>query len=193
MSDINIYGKDENAIEKSDVNVNAGNKDISDILGKNLSLNRNYKRIKKKLPVVTDIIIGVLILVLVAGLAIGAYFAFRHYANDFGELQVEYSFLVTNKDDIYNTLRNRELYMDTDENAQYFGRVSSVYTVENEEIGSATILTVKVPVRHKNGSGYLIGENRIGVGCEYALRSESLVMQGTVVELTVLSNGNGGK
>ena len=203
MSDIKNYSAGELNTDKlqtvahEDTVIDDANQvDVSetapDVIGKNISLNRNSRKRRKKLPIVADIVIGIVILVLAAGIAIGSYFIFRYYANDFGEIQVEYSFLIKDNDDVYNTLKNKDLYMDIDGNTVYFGRITGVEIVVDNEDGNSTVLAIKVSAKHKRGSGYLVGENRIAVGSEYTLRTDSIVMNGTVVELAV-SDENGGK
>ena len=58
----------------------------------------------------------------------------------------------------------------------------------NEENIETVVFTVSVKAKYKRGSGYIVGEERIAVGSEYALRMDSLLVNGTVVELKDRSN-----
>lgn len=191
MSEIKQYSAENKSVRADTKDMLSENSD------KNLFLKHTKRKQRKKLPVVVDIAIGVLLLAFAVGIIIGAYVMFRYYSDDFGETDIEYSFLVEQyvEDDvsIYRTTKNKELYMDVDGNALYFGRIIDVETIEDAKNGNnSALLTVSVSVKHKTGSGYRIGDYRIAVGSEYTLRSESVFINGTVVELAVLSDENGG-
>ena len=81
--------------------------------------------------------------------------------------------------------------MDTEDNTLYFGKIASVDLIENAEGENTLLLTVRATVKYKKGTGYSVGDNRIAVGSEYTLRSENISIEGTVIELTRMSEIGG--
>lgn len=207
MSDIKNYEAEEKNVslkqadaEKSD-NSNSdfsqvGMKEVlTDKLGKNISLTRNAKKQKKNLPLVADIAVGVLLVIIAIGIVVGTYYLFGYYSDAYGEVSVEYTFISYSDSDpsVYRTMKNKEFFMDTEDNTLYFGKISEVTVLEDTDEGNVLIFTVDAKVKYRQGSGYMIGDNKIAIGSEYRLRSEALSVDGTIVELTVPTDrSNGG-
>ena len=148
---------------------------------------------KRKLPVIVDIIVGILIIAISIGIAVGAFLLFRYYSDDYGDVKIEYTVVAHCDGDqsVYRTMKNKELYMDTDGNTLYFGKIANVDIIENAEDQNTLLLTVRATVKYKKGSGYSVGDNRIAVGSEYTLRSENVSIEGTVIELTQMTEVGG--
>ncbi|MBQ7829191.1 MAG: hypothetical protein IJ345_02870 [Clostridia bacterium] len=142
------------------------------------------KSARKKLPLVVDIIITVLILAMVAGVAFGAYYLFRYFSTDYENVTVEYCFAIPcgeNGAEPYEGLVHEELYYDVEDSTVYFGKIISVDATED---GSLALLTVEITANHKASQGYYLGECRIAVGSDYTLRIDGETVSGTIVELT---------
>ena len=163
---------------------------IGDKKNKDFISIRSSKKKNKSLPVIIDVVIGIVILAIAIGIILGSIFLFRYYADDYGEESIEYTFVTYGNEDesIYQIMKSRELFVDTEDNTFYFGKITNVEVVEDEEDINTIIFTVNVKAKHKRGSGYVIGEERIAVGSEYTFRVDSLYVNGTVVELTKQSN-----
>lgn len=147
--------------------------------------------VKKRLPVYVDIVIGILILAIFAGIVAGAYFLFRYYTDDYEGIELEYVFIspcVESADD-YRTIKNKELYCDVDGSTLYFGKVSEFDVINTVDGERYLVLTVNVDVKYKSGEGYTVGECKIAVGSEYSLRVDGRVIKGTVVELCEETDG----
>ena len=184
MAEINSYTKEEkaqglkNADSKKSIKDNSagavmrpeghGGKRIAD-----RSIKSNIK-VKKRLPIVVDVIAGILMLVLVCAVIAGSYLLFRYYSNDYDGVNVEYkvAFNVSGDLDTYKGLKNEELFMDVTGNSVYFGKITTVETVSDPNgDGGRVILTVIANVKYRDGEGYSIGNSRLAVGSRYdALR-----------------------
>ena len=141
--------------------------------------------VKRKLPVFVDVIIGVIILAIFAGIVVGAYFMFRYYTNDYAGVKLEYVFISPCAEDIdaFRTMKNKDLYFDLDGNTLYFGKVTNVDVVDSVNTGKYLVLNVSADAKYKSGEGYTIGESKMAVGSEYSLRVDGRVVVGTIVEL----------
>ncbi len=141
--------------------------------------------VKRRLPIFVDIIIGIMILALFAGIMAGAYFLFRYYTDDYEGIELEYIFVspCVEDEDAFRTMRNKELYYDVDGNTLYFGKVTEVGVVGSTDAGRYLVLKVNASVKYKSGEGYTVGDCKIAVGSEYSLRIDGRVVEGTVVEL----------
>lgn len=137
---------------------------------------------RKKLPLIVDIIITVLILAMVAGVIFGAYYLFRYFSTDYESVSIEYCFAVPceeNASDYQKAVR-KELYFDIDGSTVYFGKITSVSISEDNTLA---VFTVEVTANHKADEGYYLGDERVAVGSDYSLRIEDQTINGTVVEL----------
>lgn len=146
-------------------------------------------KVKKKLPVALDIIAGILMLVLVLAVIVGSYFLFRYFSNDYDGVDVEYkvSLSVNGGLDTYQSLVNKELFMDVTDDSVYFGKITAVETIKDPgdqegNNGGKVILTVQAGVKHRDGEGYSIGNSRLAVGSKYAtLRCGELALNNVLV------------
>ena len=129
-------------------------------------------KVKKKLPIVVDIISGILMLVLVCTVIIGSYLLFRYYSNDYDGVDVQYkvSFDVGSEINTYHALKDGELFMDVTGNSVYFGKIVAVDIIEDENDGEGgrVILTVKSNVKYREDEGYSIGDSKLAVGSKYS-------------------------
>ena len=144
----------------------------------------NTKSARKKLPLVVDMIITVLILAMVAGVAFGAYYLFRYFTSDYENVTIEYCFAVPCGEDgakPYEKLLREEIYYDVEDSTVYFGKIISVEATDD---GALVVLTVEIAANHKVSEGYYLGECRIAVGSDYTLRIGEQTVSGTIVELT---------
>lgn len=155
-------------------------------------LSKNERK-KRRLPVFVDVIIGVLIIAITIGVVVGMFMLFKYYSDDYNEVKIEYKVIAYSAEDlsVYRTMKNKELYMDFDNNTYYFGNIANVELIENPNGENVVILNVKASVKYRKGSGYSIGDNRIAVGSEYILRSETISINGTIVELNSMSSTGG--
>ncbi|MBE6684169.1 MAG: hypothetical protein E7592_00785 [Ruminococcaceae bacterium] len=138
---------------------------------------------RKKLPLAVDIIITLLMLALIVGVIVGAYYLFRYFSTDYESVNIEYSFAISCEENAaeYQKVLNKELYFDIDGSTVYFGKIKSISVSEDNTLA---VLTVEVTAIHKADAGYYLGENRVAVGSDYTLRIEDQKIDGTVVELT---------
>lgn len=137
---------------------------------------------RKRLPLIVDIIITVLIFAMVAGIISGAYYLFRYYSTDYESVSIKYSFAVECEGNAseYQKADRKELYFDTDGSTEYFGRITAVSISEDN---SLAVFTVEVTANYKASEGYFLGDERVAVGSDYTLRIEGQTVSGTVVEL----------
>lgn len=205
MAEIKNYDQTENKqdlksadAEKSDSRDNDLHSNVQELLGGKLTSNitsvRSSKESKKKsLPFIVDIFIGIIILVIAIGVVAGAYFLFRYYSDDFEGVDIEYTFISPCEEDlsVFANVKNSELYIDTENNTFYFGKVCDIHIIENGELGDYLVVKVKANVKYNDGEGYVVGDKRIAVGSEYTLRSNKLLINGTVVELSRYSKTGG--
>lgn len=203
MAEINSYTKEEKAqglksadSKKTVKDAYAGAGLRSEILGRKKitekAIGSNVK-VKKRLPIVVDVIVGILMLVLVCAVIISSYLLFRYFSNDYEGANVEYkvAFTVTDGIDTYEELVNKELFMDVTGNSVYFGKITAVETVADPEgNGGKVIFTVKASVKHRDGEGYSIGDSRLAVGSKYdTLRSGEVILKDLLVtDLAVEGN-----
>ncbi len=146
-------------------------------------------KVKKKLPIIADIAAGVLMLALVIGVIIGSYMLFRYYAEDYESITVTYDVVFETYDgtEEYLFMKNKDVFVDTENNTIPFGKIISVETEEIEGfgVGNRVILTVKAEARYRKGEGYSLGERRLAVGSTFELRCAERVIDVTVTELAV--------
>lgn len=160
------------------------------LVSSSISAKLNKENKEKKLPVVVDVVIAIILLSVFIGVVVGAYFLFRYYADDYSGVDVEYTMVVPCGDDWANfeTMKHKEIYLDGDDNTYYFGSVKEVLCVENEK-GNYVVILIETTAKYNEDEGYTISGNRIAVGCTYNLRSENAYLNGTIVELSRVSLG----
>ena len=126
-------------------------------------------KIKRRVPLWADILTGILMLLIVCGVVVGSYMLFRYYSNDYDEVAVSYTVIVDGASaydlEEYEKLKGDELFMDTESNSLYFGKITEISEVEGK-----ILLTVSATAKHRDGEGYSIGDSRIAVGSELVLR-----------------------
>lgn len=204
MADIKNYDPDNGngGLKKADAEKSFGggggiSAATSGIIGAKLGelSDREKRKPRKRLPVIVDVIIAVLMLAIVAGMVIGAYFLFKYYTDEYETVDVEYLFIayVYGDPEEYNTIKNRELYLDEYGNTLFFGKVTELEVIEDENEHGQLILMLSVDAdaRYMSGVGYSIGINKLAVGSEYLLRSGNISIHGTIVELTAGGANNG--
>lgn len=203
MAEMNSYTKEERAQGLKSADSNKTVKDGSAGAGLRAELFGGKRvseravgtdiKIKKRLPVVVDIIAGILMLVLVVAVIIGSYLLFRYYSNDYDGVNVEYKITVKVDSgiDTYYNLKNGELFMDITGNSVYFGKIQSVETVKDlSEDGGKVILTVKASAKYRDGEGYSIGDSRLAVGSKYTTLRCGEVSISNVLVTDLVREGN---
>ena len=203
MAEMNSYTKEERAQGLKSADSNKTVKDGSAGAGLRAELFGGKRvseravgtdiKIKKRLPVVVDIIAGILMLVLVVAVIIGSYLLFRYYSNDYDGVNVEYKITVKVDSgiDTYYNLKNGELFMDITGNSVYFGKIQSVETVKDlSEDGGKVILTVKASAKFRDGEGYSIGDSRLAVGSKYTTLRCGEVSLSNVLVTDLVREGN---
>ncbi len=151
------------------------------------------KRRKKKTPIVADVIAGILIIAIAIGVVVGTVYMFQYQSNDYGTIEVEYQMLVypDNDDSYYMPMKNKSLYVDADDNSIYFGKVTDIEFSTDTKGNTILILTVTAQVKYRESDGYLMNDHRLSVGKEYTVRSESIVVNGVIVELDTITSEGG--
>jgi len=198
MSEFKNYETEDKQLKRADAKkagVGDAAESVSDLLGAkkvhgNVTMMPVTNRKRKKTPIVVDIIVGILMLALVAGVIIGAYLLFTYYSGDYSGVDVEYTVICGGEDlASFASLSNGELYCDVEGNALYFGKVQSI---KQEEIDGEEMFILKVAlddVRFKDGEGYWVSSERLAVGATYNLRCEKMEIEGTVVGLARVNKG----
>ena len=117
-------------------------------------------KVKKRLPLAVDIIIGILMLALVCAIIVGAYILFRYYANDYETRNVTYT-VIFDAEDVKKcaSMKDQDLFLDVDGNSVYFGKIKEVLLPENTDGAGQVILTVNASVKYRSGEGYFIGDS----------------------------------
>ena len=196
MADIKKYGADESRsslkladAEKSGSTAKSpervqefiGEKMIGDIeSGKGLRAKR-----KKRVSVILDIIVAIILLSLVAGAVAGAYYLFKYYSDDYDSVNVKYTFAFayTGDSDPMN-MQGQEIYYTNGGNSYYFGKIISAKRINLDGSGeNAYAITVSVNAKYRDDSGYSLDGYKLAVGSEYTLRSNTTQFKGVVVDL----------
>lgn len=145
------------------------------------------KKEKGGVPIAVDIAVALFIVLIIAALVVGAYFAFKYYADNYRDATVQYTILITGDDakEIIdpNTLRNKDVYLDTEDNSYYFGKLTSVKVLTTEEGERQISAKITVDTRYEREEGFLTDGHRIAVGCDYSLRVDENTMDITIVEI----------
>lgn len=146
---------------------------------------KSIKKVKKsKVPVAVDIIVAVLLLAIICGAALGGYYLFRYFTVDYESVNVTYVFAVPKamleEGKAYSDMNNDYLYYDVDGNTFAFGRIRSA---EISSKNGMLLLTVEVNAKYRAQEGYSIDELALAVGKSYTLHTDSMLIDGTVVEL----------
>ncbi len=166
----------QTSVFKSDMIV--GKKSIASDLGQHV-------KVKRRLPIAVDIIAGIFMLALVCAVIVGTYMLFRYYSNDYEGTDITYTVEISlnNKNDAghYMAMKNKEVFMDKNSNAVFFGKIAGVETVENAD---RIRLVIKADAKYRRGEGYSIGDTKVAVGSRFTLRcGEEALNDVAVVEL----------
>ncbi len=149
----------------------------------------------RKIPLIIDIIIGVLLIALAGAIIVGSYLLFRYYSNDYSGVKVEYVVVWGNAGEFpdHTQIENKDLYLDVNGNSEYFGNISGIEKRDGSSSANEDefLLTVSSTLKYRAGEGYSIGDNRLAVGSEFVLRCEDKLLEVTVVELIKISGGEG--
>ena len=138
----------------------------------------NIRSARKRLPVVVDIILALLIVAMIGASVVGAYYIFKYFTVDYDAVEIEYTLLVENPDT--GKLKNEIVYCEIDGNTLAFGKVKSTVTDGKGRM----LVTVSTTVKYKYDEGYFLGDERLAHGSVYTLRTEQGVsFEGTVVEI----------
>ena len=195
MPDIRNNDVNDKGLKSADAEKSGGI--INQPLG-NLPKNRKneYEMVKrvrsarKRMPIVIDVIIAILLAAMIFALAVGAFYAFRHFTVDYDTVEVEYALILPENKEVPKTLRNEQVYYDIDGNTLNFGKVKSF----GSDTNGRQIIVISHTVKYRSDMGYSIGDERLAVGCEYTLRTAAgTSFSGTVVEFVDKSGVNGEK
>lgn len=138
-------------------------------------------RARRRLPIAVDIIIAVLLLAITAAVIAGGYFALRYFTIDYDSVKIEYSVLVENQNvKQYADLAGKHLYMDSDSNMIYMGKVKSVDIYEAD---GAAVIKVEFEAKYKAEEGYFAENYKIAVSKKADIRTDSIKISGKIVEL----------
>lgn len=139
---------------------------------------------KKVITVVLDILVGLLILAIAAGIIVGTYFLFKYYSNDYDTATITYTFIYDGYVDPAEMI-GKDMFCDDGETAHYFGEITDVYQVDHRDgyTEIAWAFEITVTAKYRDDKGYEIDDNRIAVGRGFGLRSGEEEYFGTVVEL----------
>ena len=198
MSEFKKYEADENMLKKADAKKASAadpSATVSELVGAKKSrvsamMMPVSVRKNKKLPLVFDVIVAVLMLALVAGLIIGAYMLFKYYSNDYTGVNVRYTVVCEGENmHTFASLTNEELFCDVNGSSVYMGKVKEV-RIEKGDNAQQLILTVELDgVRYKKSEGYFVSDQRLAVGSGFTFRHVEKTFDGTVVELAKADKG----
>ena len=140
---------------------------------------------KRSVPLALDIIIAFVIILLVAGLIIGAYFVFKNYADSYKDSDIQYTLLMSDiAEEDPSELKDKEIYFDFEGNTYYFGKITNVSVMDGADGSIQITADVSVATKQRKGEGFSIDGNKIAVGAEYSLRVGETVFDATIVEMS---------
>lgn len=149
--------------------------------------NGSGKERKRKISLAVDIIVAIGIIIVIAGLIAGAYFAFRYYSDvRYKDAYVKYTSLINTEqlsDEDIASLEGKEVFLDDRDNCFYFGKITEVKTAELSDTEKQVTVSIETDARYKKGEGFSVDGNRIAVGCEYTLRYERKSFDIIIVEM----------
>ncbi|MBE6647049.1 MAG: hypothetical protein E7611_05365 [Ruminococcaceae bacterium] len=197
MSEIKKYGPDKRDSnlkredkKKLETNTGVASAHNSDLFGGKKLTDKAMGpdvKVKRKLPLIIDIIAGILILAIVCGVVVGSYMLFRHYANDYDSKNIVYTITFRVDKDInkYASIKGTEVYLDSDGSTEYFGKINESRLEKDSDVSGNVIVTIEVSARYRVREGYSIGETRIAVGSVHNLRcGDKEMSEATIVEIT---------
>ncbi len=141
---------------------------------------------KRSVPLALDIIVSLVIILIVAALVVGAYFVFKNYTGSYKDVNIQYTLLISNTDEISNpdALKDKDIYLDCDANTYYFGKITNATVIKGADGKKQITLDVSVSSKYRKGEGFSIEENRIAVGAQYSLRIEEDGFDAAIVEIS---------
>ena len=148
---------------------------------------------KKKFPIVLDILISLILVLIVAGLVVGAYFLIIRFDDSYDNAIAEYVLLVENGD-VEGLSKGDNVYIDKSGSVVYLGNVIEIdkeVSVNNSNVTSKLIaITVRADVQYRNEEGYNIDGEKIAVCRNIAIRINNKVLLGDIVELVIIEDTN---
>ena len=184
MPDIRNYDKNNTDLKHADAEKAGGT--MVNPLGTAFAKTRRAARetvpsirsARKRLPIVVDIILALLMIAMIGASVVGAYYIFKYFTVDYDAVEVEYTVLI--EPAVTGKLKNEVVYCEIDGSTFVFGKVISAV---NDEQGR-TLLTVAATVKYKADEGYFLGDVRLAHGSVFELRTEQgAPLHGTVVEI----------
>ena len=151
---------------------------------------KKIRSARKRMPIVVDVIIAIILAIIIGAVAVGGFYAFRYFTVDYDTVDVEYMIILD--ENSAKNLKNEQVYCDIDGNTLHFGKIKSIGTDGN----GRQVVVIAHTVKYKADEGYSIGEERLAVGRSYNLRTENGTnVSGTVVEFLdkMDSDAKGGK
>ena len=198
MPDIRNYDINDKGLKHADSDKSGGgnSQPLGNLPKVKKSGNDMVKKIKgarKRMPIVVDVIIAILLVVMIGAVTAGGFYAFRYFTVDYDTVDVEYTVIISDITAPENLKKNDQVYCDIEGNTVHFGKIKSI----SADANGNQIIVIAHTVSYKEDVGYSIGSEKLAVGCEYVLRTEKgTELSGTVVEFvnkTVLTNEKGGK
>ena len=149
---------------------------------------------KTEISPVLDVLISLLLLLFIAAIIAGAYFAFRYFSNDYEERTVVYYFLTDIDPGMTaeeSGLKGEDVYYDIEGTTLFFGTVTGIQdgieVTESSETGydvkSGVIIKIRANAKFRDGEGYTLDDSRLAIGSRYTLRCNGHEYSGSVVEL----------
>lgn len=196
MPDIRNYDVNDKGLKQADSDKSGGviNQPLSTLAKtrrNGFEMVKKVRSARKRMPIVLDIIIAILLAAMIVGVAVGGFYAFRYFTVDYDTVEVEYTLILD--ENVTGSLKNDQVYCDVDGNTLHFGKIKSTDVDEN----GRQIIVIAHTVKYKPDMGYSVGDERLAVGCEYVLRTErGKTLSGTVVEFvdkSISNNEKGGR
>ena len=185
--DLNLKRADQKKIQGgSDSGVTHAGDFFGDKKISNRELSGSNIKVKKKLPLAVDIIVGILMLALIGVVIVGSYMLFRYYANAHETREVTYTVILNVDEGIgsfNDTMKNKELFIDKEGNSLYFGKIVGVKSYPSSKDAGRVELTVISSVEYRNGEGYFIEDCRLAIGSVITVRYTDSIYTVTVVDM----------
>ncbi len=143
-------------------------------------------KVKRKLPLGIDIVAGIVMLLIVCAIIVGSYMLFRYYSNDYDTVDVTYTVAFSTTEDLDQySIKDKEVFVDTGKGTVYFGRVTNVRSVKNENglNGGSVTMDINVNAKYRREEGYSLGDDKLAVGSVFKLRCVEKKIDVTVIEI----------
>lgn len=195
----NINPEDKKDLKHADID-KFGTKQLNSKKTDNSDLLRREKRAKdrkirgeesvevkksQRIPLGVDILLAVFIILIAASLVVGIYFVVKNNMAGYTSETVEYTVILEDAEGIdMGALKDKQVYCDTDDNTVYMGKITEAEILTDENGDTQIIAKISVDARYGKEEGFSVDENRIAVGCEYALRVADTSFSATIVEMS---------